>query len=856
MSTTCYVRKADGTLLGPMQREAVEMMKAAGMLPDDCCILDEKPQEKASSFSRLLACVHQDDIAGFIALLKEGVSPAEKGPDGFSIAELVRNENKTLFINCLDLLNLRHEQKEPAPVCSVAPKVSVADCSRIISDKQKELIQCTEQCLSDADFTQEMKIRQLTEELLASGWNVNSELSNPGDPTTFMIFHVALKMGNVSFVDRLLQSGAKVTPHPNGTYVVNPLECTLTWEPYVGKPKRDLIRKSFSNKFDLAKKLVAHGAIVEDSEALEFVSSEEHPAPELLKLLLELPSVKKDGDKFNFSVYESHYSITKMTREAAGMLAARGWNQTGLLLQAVQRGWEDLVRAFIANGADVNARVLEYQSHTSPLQEAVSAGHIEVVKILLQNGADWSAVDAKWREQWFKLHASLYPDVKQYLIEFTSKGLFQAIEEDDASAFERLINSGADVYVLNERGENALQVAQRLKNKRIERMIRMICEAERRPMESGITRPLIERTAIARIKDILLYGKPGNEENCLSLIDRVDRVECLLGPQLNDIYKSAAEKNYVILIKKLIDKSQKQLNSITDGYREFRFVFLKSDATAALSAAACSGNVEVCECLLERMTFDTSAIAIALEDSIDYGYPQVFRFLWENARGDIREVEKLISLAIEVNEPEILDILMGYRSWPNINLLPDCYIYSGILRILLSRRVNLPINELCFFNEIGKSERMPLCIAADEGDDECVRLLLDAGAKVELRGVMGRTALHYAAYRASARKVQDLIHAGAEVNAEDERGYTPLHLAALVGDESCTRLLLEAGANANAGTLDGFTALHFAANQGRADIAELLLRHGAKRNPVNGLGISALSLAEKAGYDALVRLMA
>ncbi len=852
MSTTCYVRKADGTLLGPMQRDAVEMMKAAGMLPDDCCILDEKPQEKASSFSRLLACVHQDDIAGFIALLKEGVSPAEKGPDGFSIAELVRNENKTLFINCLDLLNLRHEQKEPAPVCAVAPKVSVADCSRIISDKQKELIQCTEQCLSDADFTQEMKIRQLTEELLACGWNVNSELSNPGDPTTFMIFHVALKMCNISFVDRLLQSGAKVTPHPDGTYVVNPLECIYTPEPYEGKPKRDLIRMSFSNELDLAKKLIAHGAILEDSYALGLVSSKEHPAPELLKLLLELPSVKKDGDKFNFSVYESHYSIAKMTREAAGMLAARGWNQTCMLLQAVRRGWEDLVRAFIANGADVNARVLEYQSHTSPLQEAVSAGHIEVVKILLQNGADWTAVDAEWREQWFKLRASLYPDVKQYLIEFTSKGLFQAIEEDDAATFERLINSGADVYVLNERGENTLQVAQRLKNKRIERMIRMICEAERRPMESGITRPLVERTAVAQLLDILQYGKPGNEENCLSLIDRVDSVECLQ----RSVLRAAAEKNYVILIKKLIDKSQKQLNSITDGYREVWFGFLESEATAVLFEAARSGNVKVCQCLLERMTFDTSAIAIALDHSIAYGYPQVFRCLWENARGDIREVEKLISLAIEVNEPEILDILMGYRSWPNINLLPDCYIYSGILRILLSRRVNLPINELCFFNEIGKSERLPLCIAADEGDDECVRLLLDAGAKVALRGVMGRTALHYAAYRASARKVQDLIHAGAEVNVEDERGYTPLHLAALVGDEACTRLLLEAGAHANAKTLDGFTALHFAANQGRADIAELLLRHGAERNPVNGLGISALSLAEKAGYDALVRLMA
>lgn len=855
MSTTCYVRKADGTLLGPMQREAVEMMKAAGMLPDDCCILDEKPQEKASSFSRLLACVHQDDIAGFIALLKEGVSPAEKGPDGFSIAELVRNENKTLFINCLDLLNLRHEQKESAPVCPVAPKVSVADCSRIISDKQKELIQCTEQCVSDADSTQEMKIRQLTEELLASGWNVNSELSNPGDSTTFTIFHIALKMCNVSFADRLLQSGAKVTPHPNGTYVVDPLGDTLYTLTPRYRYRRDQRRSSCSLGADFVKKLIAQGAVLEDSYGLQCVSEEDYPAPELLEILLELPSVRKDNDKFTFWSCEDPYLFSLMSREAAGMLAARGWNQTGLLIQAVRRGWEDLVHAFIANGADVNARALKYQSHTSPLQEAVSAGHIEVVKILLQNGADWSAVDAEWREEWLYEDDWCYPDVKQYLVEFTSKGLFQAIEEDDAAAFECLINSGADVYVLNERGENTLQVAQRLKNKRIERMIRMICEAERRQMESGITRPLVERTAIARIKDILLYGKSGNESNCLSLIHHIEEMRAV---ELEDIYRSAAEKNYATLIKELIVKERKEHDS--KAVREGTLKLPEASCWLGLSAAASTGSVEACESLLEGVRFNDSTINSALEAAILYGQPQVFRCLWEHTSTKVIvvDLEKLIFLAIRDDQPEILDMIFSYRGWSMINPVPECYIHSGVLRMLLKGCVNLlPINELCNIEiHAGKSERLPLCIAADEGDDECVRLLLDAGAKVALRGVMGRTALHYAAYRASARKVQDLIRAGAEVNAEDERGYTPLHLAALVGDEACTRLLLEAGANANAGTLDGFTALHFAANQGRADIAELLLRHGAERNPVNGLGISALSLAEKAGYDALVRLLA
>ena len=832
MSTTCYVRKADGTLLGPMQREAVELMKAAGMLPDDCCILDEKPQEKASSFSRLLACVHQDDIAGFIALLKEGVSPAEKGPDGFSIAELVRNENKTLFINCLDLLNLRHEQKEPAPVCSVAPKVSVADCSRIISDKQKELIQYVEQNADlGFDYTTEMMIRQLTEELIACGWGVNSELSFPGMDSTFTIFDIVVQdMNDVPFAARLLRIGAKINDYAHLNH---------------------LIKYYNNHNLDLVKILIAHGGVLDSSRSKDL--DYQFNDLELLKFLLEGKILRKDDDWFNGCLSES------MSHEAVGMLASRGWNQIGLLLHAARCGWEDLVSALIANGADVNARVLERETNTSPLQEAVSAGHIEVVKILLQNGADWSAVDAKWREEWLNRDGWCYPDVKQYLVELTSKGLFQAIEGDDASAFERLINSGADVYVLNERGENPLQVAQRLKNKRIERMIRMICDAERRPIESGSIRSLVERTAVARIKDILLYGKPGNEENCLSLIDCVD-YKYQMGDSLVEIYESAAKKNYASLIKKLIDLEKKVLAPFEAGNSRsepLKFSYLGHGKSLQLAAEI--GNVEACKSLLEGITFPDDFIGGAMDSAIVRGRVQVFRCLWGYRRAskgfDYRLANDQISTAIRLNQPEILDFLMGDYGW-NDKPTSDCYIHSGILRMLLSRNVRVPINQPCNFEGSEGQERMPLCIAAGRGDDECVRLLLDAGAKVALRGVMGRTALHYAAYRASARKVQDLIHAGADVNAEDERGYTPLHLAALVGDEACTRLLLEAGANANSGTLDGFTALHFAANQGRADIAELLLRHGAERNPVNGLGISALSLAEKAGYDALVRLLA
>ena len=67
--------------------------------------------------------------------------------------------------------------------------------------------------------------------------------------------------------------------------------------------------------------------------------------------------------------------------------------------------------------------------------------------------------------------------------------------------------------------------------------------------------------------------------------------------------------------------------------------------------------------------------------------------------------------------------------------------------------------------------------AADAGHDAVVRLLLDAGARVDLENDAQNTALHLAVQRGRTEAVRLLLEAGADFAARDADGRTPLFLA-------------------------------------------------------------------------------
>jgi ankyrin repeat protein len=94
-------------------------------------------------------------------------------------------------------------------------------------------------------------------------------------------------------------------------------------------------------------------------------------------------------------------------------------------------------------------------------------------------------------------------------------------------------------------------------------------------------------------------------------------------------------------------------------------------------------------------------------------------------------------------------------------------------------------------------------------------MLLDHGAKVNVRNSYGSAPLHDAALGGQREIIEMLLDRGAELDARDEEsGATPLYNAASWGKLEVVRLLIEKGADVNARNKAGKTPLSGAERTG------------------------------------------
>lgn len=133
-------------------------------------------------------------------------------------------------------------------------------------------------------------------------------------------------------------------------------------------------------------------------------------------------------------------------------------------------------------------------------------------------------------------------------------------------------------------------------------------------------------------------------------------------------------------------------------------------------------------------------------------------------------------------------------------------------------------------DEYGKSALMS---ASKTGETKIAQLLIDEGAKVDLRGPKGRTALMFT-YSSDRHEswilgvAKLLIERGAQVNLSDDDSNTALLNAGLGGQSKMTALLLERGAKIEMRNNHGYSALSNASEKGHYETAKLLLENGAK----------------------------
>ena len=228
----------------------------------------------------------------------------------------------------------------------------------------------------------------------------------------------------------------------------------------------------------------------------------------------------------------------------------------------------------------------------------------------------------------------------------------------------------------------------------------------------------------------------------------------------------------------------------------------------------------------------------------------------------------LIILIMSEHKESIKELLVA----PDPNLEYDCcpFIKSKkftlLMKLVLLTReypeiekyieeyVKINKDELDKKNKKGWTPLMLACINS-KSTETTFKLLIDAGADLNLRNNNGRTVLMSSARHSNiygyGNTVKMLIDAGADLNLKDTIGRTALLLSArysnTANNENTVKMLIDAGADLNLKDINGRTALMLSVRYSNTDSNEntvkMLIDAGADLNLKDTNGRTALMLS-------------
>ena len=195
-----------------------------------------------------------------------------------------------------------------------------------------------------------------------------------------------------------------------------------------------------------------------------------------------------------------------------------------------------------------------------------------------------------------------------------------------------------------------------------------------------------------------------------------------------------------------------------------------------------------------------------------------------------------------------------------------------LVKLLLDRGAKIdikhPFKKCNFSIDSEQCPKTALLVAASNGHEKVVKVLLNRAAELKKATQYGCSALdialHHAATSGHTNVVRVLCDMGAELNKIPQcgynrrginYGYNPLHMASWEGHRDVVQLLLDRGADPNLAMQNGVTPLQVAAGQGRKDVVQHLLERGADPDMADHFGNTALSLALEYSETDIVNIL-
>ncbi|XP_065062546.1 serine/threonine-protein phosphatase 6 regulatory ankyrin repeat subunit A-like isoform X2 [Rhopilema esculentum] len=148
----------------------------------------------------------------------------------------------------------------------------------------------------------------------------------------------------------------------------------------------------------------------------------------------------------------------------------------------------------------------------------------------------------------------------------------------------------------------------------------------------------------------------------------------------------------------------------------------------------------------------------------------------------------------------------------------------------------------------------PSLVAAREGNEEIMKVLIDYHARLDIFDEAGKTALHVSAEAGHLNLVELLMQKKAYANAKSKTGLTAVHLAGASGyTEIVETLVKQYNASLDVVAINKRTPLHLAAMNGQKTVISKLLELNADPNSVDANGYTPLHLAAENNHPEVVR---
>lgn len=407
-----------------------------------------------------------------------------------------------------------------------------------------------------------------------------------------------------------------------------------------------------------------------------------------------------------------------------------------------------------------------------------------------------------------------------------STALHWAVYEEDVDRVKNLIKAGADVTLANRYGSNPMQLAAEVANLELLKLLLDSGADVESPNEEGQTA-------------LMLVARTGNVEAAKLLVKNGAAINVIerFGEQSALMWASA--RRHPEMMSYLIEQGADiNAQSIARDYRrhltkEGRAKSLDSGGFTPLMYSIRENCLACVEVLVNN--------AVDLDKPDPEGVSPLLLAIM-NSHWDI--AKRLIEAGADVQQWDVfgqapLLAVIQRRNTTRVNPGDSLNETSGtiILQMLLERGAN-PNMQVWLRPAKQRGGALsrgttPLMMAADSGDVEAVKMLLEHGASANhMQADLQTPASVLAGARANpdqqVEALRLLVDAGADLNVravphhlQRTRGGTPLHYAVKVNNEKVVQALVELGADINGKDVDGLTALDHAMARGQVGFLQM-----------------------------------